>query len=186
MPSLFDLPRVDLPHTTVPRWRVGERLDASKLNRTVHAVNVALQGLQSARNVYPGIPELPGVVVRQFKLVGSGSDDKLLGQEIDSAGVIGDNAWIAKPYLLRYTPFHEQTRNGIEYTYSSYTQRTADDGEDTETQVVVPSYVSGDLIYAVRGVVGGTTVTLSGTPPPPVEWLDLNVDSRAWAKKTGT
>lgn len=92
-----------------------------------------------------------------------------------------DDVVIAKPYLLRLTPFHTKSRGGITYSYTSNTERvgTDDVSSDTETQVVVPSYVLDDIIYAIKGIGGGTGV--SGAT-----LVDINADARAWAKKDGT
>ena len=93
--------------------------------------------------------------------------------------------FIAKPYLLRRTPFDGLTRNDITYAYDSDTQRVATDADDdTETQQVVPSYVAGDVVFAVRDFSGGTGAWTAPTNADPVEvvWQDLNVDGRAWAK----
>lgn len=86
---------------------------------------------------------------------------------------------IAKPYLLRRTPFDDSSRNGISYTYTSDITRTADDGSETENQVIVPSYVAGDLIF-VSNVLPNTAVTVAGTE---LKLLDLNSDGRAWAEE---
>jgi hypothetical protein len=59
--------------------------------------------------------------------------------------------------------------------------RTADDGATTETQVIVPAYVVDDVIYAMRGIEGGTNVIDDQNES--VEWIDLNLDGRAWAKE---
>jgi len=87
---------------------------------------------------------------------------------------------VAKPYLLRRTPFDGETRDGITYTYSSAVEREADDGADTEDQVIVDSYIEDDIIYAIRRISGGTDVTVSTVD---LQWLDLNIDGRYWAKK---
>lgn len=86
---------------------------------------------------------------------------------------------VAKPFLLRASI---TTRNGINYTFTDPFTRTATQASNTETQVIVPSYVANhDEIFAVplphTGVIdSGRELTL----------LDLNVDGRAWAKKDGT
>lgn len=87
---------------------------------------------------------------------------------------------VAKPYLLRRTPFDGQTRDGITYTYSSDIAREADDGSTTETQVVVPSWVADDIIYATREVQGGVEAEGGGEE---LFWVDDNRDGRAWAKE---
>lgn len=91
----------------------------------------------------------------------------------------GDTVFVVKPYLLRNSI---TSRNGITFTYSATDTRQADDGATTEDQVVVPSYVAGDIIYAVpvdNGLASVTAVAADGSTTP--EYLDLNVDGRAWA-----
>lgn len=90
---------------------------------------------------------------------------------------------IAKPYTLRKTPFHNRgTFAGISYNYTSNIQRiatrTSQSPTTTETQVIVPGYRIFAVIYAAKGIVdfAGEGV------PSGVEWLDLNVDGRQWAK----
>ena len=98
----------------------------------------------------------------------------------------GAQVYVALPWQLRRTPFDGQTYNGVSYTYTSNTARDASSGSGSESQVIVPAYVAGDLVYALTGIVGDTSVhettTQGASLPQPVEWLDLNVDGRAWAK----
>ena len=91
----------------------------------------------------------------------------------------GETVYVAKSYLLRRTPFDGKTHNSITYTYSSAIQRSATDGDDTETQLVIPVYVVDDEIIGL-GVHEGTGVFLNGD-----ELLvqDANADGRAWAKE---
>jgi len=87
---------------------------------------------------------------------------------------------VALPYLLRMTPFDGQTRDGITYDYDSEITRTATKDADTEDQVIVPSYIAGDVIFAATGIIGGTDAT--GPNSEVLDRQDLNVDGRAWAK----
>ena len=90
---------------------------------------------------------------------------------------------IMLPWLLRRTPFDGQTVSGIEYTYTSPTERTAkevvDEGEpaEEEIQLLTPDYLvreveggaivrAGELIYAVQSIEG---------------WVDTNHAGRCWA-----
>ena len=91
--------------------------------------------------------------------------------------------YVAKPYMLRRVPFDGLTRDGITYTYSTNILREADDGAATENQVVVPNYVTGDELYAVRYPRFGTGVVTEGGSPVAVFYLDMNLDGRAWAKQ---
>ena len=62
---------------------------------------------------------------------------------------------VLKPYLLRRTPFHGMTINGLTYAYSSGSTRTVTDGTDTITENITPPWqaedgdYAGDIIYVV-------------------------------------
>ncbi len=87
---------------------------------------------------------------------------------------------VAKNWESRRTPFDGATWNSISYVYSSNSERVATSG-DSETQVIVPSYVANQEIRATR-IIGGTGVTDSAGGP--VLWEDENRGGRAWAKKS--
>jgi hypothetical protein len=91
------------------------------------------------------------------------------------------NVTVALPYLLRRTPFHAATRNGVAYSYTRSTQRTATVEVDgySEVQTIIPPYVVGDEIYCELDPVGGTGV--DGTT-----WIDKNFDARAWALESSS
>lgn len=115
-------------------------------------------------------------------------DDVLECQTWDGETLGEDLIYVAKPWLLRRTPFDGETRDDISYVYSSNTERTAtivDTGE-TEEQVIVPRWKvidSGDdVIFATRGHVGG--LLLDEEDYGDVIWLDENRDGRFWAKKS--
>lgn len=95
---------------------------------------------------------------------------------------------VAKPWLLRRTPFDNGSRNGIAYVYHTHTTRTASRAAEEEDQIVIPRYVVGDVIYATHNPAGGTGVSVDeeveGPPQQiPIVWLDDNRDSRAWAEQ---
>lgn len=110
---------------------------------------------------------------KQFR-VKSVYADLLVCRTWDGADEGGEDVLVAKPYLLRRSPFDGQTRDGISYAYTSHFERTATLDEETEDQVIVPSYVEDDLIYGISNIEGGTNVTNA-------EFLDINADGRAWA-----
>ena len=105
--------------------------------------------------------------------------------------------FIAKPFQLRKTPFDGETilypnTQSITYTYESDEfgrAREADDGTDTEDQVMTPDYFIGEEILAVFIETGLKT---NATEDPPVGsspfveqrifWEDLNNCGRFWAK----
>ncbi len=145
-------------------------------------------GIRTARKI--GAAAGGGGTVAPFVLTGM-SKDHVLAEPLGG----GDEIKIAKPYKLRQNPFHGQTLDGKDYVYFNSTQRRVSlAGTDVgETQVVIPAYRipprddRGDLIWAVEAV----TVMdygLGGLNPPLVpeelDWLDINVDGRAWAQES--
>lgn len=125
----------------------------------------------------------------QFKLTQSADafPDHLVCRTWDGTTEGAEDVLIAKPWLLRRTPFEDQIYNDVSYQYDTATRRTARVGPETEGQVIIPPFVVGDIIYAVRDVIGGTSVAVVGEPPAegepapiiPVVWLNEN-PSRAW------
>jgi hypothetical protein len=113
---------------------------------------------------------------RQFKIV-SLDYDHVNAKTWDGTTLGDDIVKIAKPWLLRKTPFISGYQ-GITFTYTGYTTRSATLSGTTETQVVVPAYNVNDIIYATKGVAGGLAMT-----DPDIEWADLNIDGRAWARQ---
>lgn len=177
------------PPKDIDRWKRGDVLTARRLNETVDTVNRILPGVRPPRQTFstpllsPSGTASGGVIVQQMKIVAVGNNflecNPYDGLSVDTETSI----LVAKPYLLRRAPFEDNGRDDLTFTYTDGSTRTASNGSDTEDQVITPSYVAGDVIYAVRGVVGGTDVeNTSATDDPPVEWLDMNVDGRSWAK----
>lgn len=173
----------DLPTQRLQPYRSGERLKARKLNRGVRAINQLAGAIQPPRQTVSQ-PTLPapnaGTAVRQMEVIEVGGDF-LVCQPRDFVAASGATVFVAKPWLLRRSPFEDQTRDGITFTYTSDSERTADDGADTETQQVTPSYVAGDVIYAARNINGRILIQDSQSETIQAAWLDLNVDGRTWA-----
>ncbi len=170
---------------TIREGRRGERLTARRFNEPIRAINRLVSGISQGQII--GRRSDRAVTVPAFirMTIFSIGADTLLCQGIeDSSGFTAGSVYVAKPWELRRTPFDGESRNGISYTYSSNVAREADDGVDTENQVIVPSYVVGDEIVALRGLDGGTgvTITINGIETP-VTLIDLNLGARAWAKE---
>ena len=176
MPDTFD--RLEL-------WRGFPKSKRDKMNAQVETINRLTQGINPPRqgitNPIPLGTSNP-LTIKQFSVV-SVQTDYIQCAALDGFSGSGDYK-IAMPYLLRKTPFDGKTRNSIDYTYSSNIKRTATKGSDVETQVIVPSYVVGDTIYAAFNVIGFLDVifTINGVETL-IEWLDLNIDGRAWARE---
>lgn len=175
---------LDMHPSELPKdWRADEPLSARKLTQTVKVVRRLVQGVQPPRQQRHPMPQ---TITARFR-VHTVSEDYLVCHRIDRAGNVGsEDEYVAKPWMNRQTPFDGQTRNGITYTYSSVDRRTADDGANTEIQVLNPSYVADfDEIIARRNMQGGTGVSidLGGGRMLDVEWEDTNETGRAWAKE---
>lgn len=164
-------------------FKAGQRLSAEDLQAVVDSIFRRITGGK-------------GILVKQFseQLIielasrggkwneaGSGSGIRLLTYRSSSGDSMicwdanSQNITVAKPYLLRRTPFDGLTRSGISYAYSSDIARTATLDATTESQVIVPSFVTGDLLFVADEISGGTGVD-------GVSLIDLNVDGRAWAQ----
>lgn len=120
-----------------------------------------------------------GGTVHRYELV-SVDNDHLFCAEPGGASFV----LIAKPFNLRRTPWDGQTitytdeqglQFAVTYTYSSPIKRIARIGAFSETQVVVPRYIPGCLIFA-------STVD-NGTGLAAIEAVDINADARAWARQ---
>lgn len=137
---------------------------------------------EAMRLVRPG--KLAGALVALFAKqmrVRNASDfaDYLICRTWDGTTEGENDIAVMRPWLLRRTPFHTLTRAGITYTYSGMNRRVADDGSQTETQVIVPSYVVGDVIVAVRGVALFNYTDVDGDA---INWLQLS-DGRMWSEE---
>lgn len=149
---------------------------AARLNELVDPVTRIDRGGPSLQ-LPPDVP----IYVQTFQLkLNFIFDDYLQGvlQTIYSGGteVLGTtNILVGLPWLLRRTPFHGQTYNGVSYTYTGLHTRTATQASTTETQKITPDYVLGDTLYCARIVLGGSGVA------PAIRSIDLNADGRCWA-----
>jgi hypothetical protein len=182
---------IDLPNQTlnpdVPRWRTrgGEPLSAGKLNRGVDAINALRRGVRPARQLPIRVrPEFPPGATGRFVFSAMGGDWVFAHPADDSDTLIK----LAKPWLLRRTPFDGETREGTLYRYETDTLRVASKADPNdplrrieERQLVIPRFVGGDVLYATKDVIGGSGVFDSEDVE--LEWLDDNRDGRAWAKE---
>lgn len=163
-------------------WKIGDPIRAKKLQQPVTVLR-SLAGVAQANQKFD--PQRRILQMKQFKVV-SVKVDFILCHTFDGVAEGTDDIKVAMTFLLRKTPFDGQTRANISYTYTSNVERTASKaGEDDEEQVIVDSYETGDIIYATRGIFGGTAVYADDpTNQIPVIWLDDNRDGRYWAKKS--
>ena len=149
------------------------------------AIGVARQGLEAQQE--------QSASIKQFKLTRV-FDDWIECREFDGTTESTEFTKIAKPYKLRRTPFDLQSFEfiledplainqslNIAYHYYSNTFRTATVTGTisiVEKQIVIPIYRAGDVIYATQP--SNFSMTISGET---TDWLDINADSRAWARK---
>lgn len=100
---------------------------------------------------------------------------------------------IAKNFKLRNSILVEDipSIDGIVhavYVYSSTVVRVAtfnDPGGSisiTETQVIVPRYIIGDLILAMKVTGSASVDDPDEDPGTKIPWIDMNIDARAWSR----
>jgi len=133
------------------------------------------------------VAQAAGVAVKQFKIKETGSgfgSDALICNTWSNDALGADDIWVLKPWFLRGALTwasdlgQDRPRNGIRYTrYTSGSQtRTATKGDEEEIQKIVPAYLPGDIIIGLQMDTGAEALGES------VDWMDLNVDGRMWAK----
>jgi len=156
--------------------RKGQTITARHMSEPFNILNQLNSGIspiQQARSTGKTV----NISVGRF-VITSIANDYLVCREFDGTAQGTSDVYISRPYLLRASM---ESRNGVSYTYSNSQTREATDGVDTETQEVTPDYVVDDEIYAIRGIVRGSGVSSEPAGNRKIEWLDLNIDARAWA-----
>lgn len=173
----------------LPEFRNRAQIKPSRMNPIVRAVNLRKilsadglilvtetpQGTALRLSVEALLPRIPkaNASLQRMQIIGV-LDDYLTCRTWDGETQGDTNILVAKPWSLRKTGWENETRDGV--TYSDYMagaqERTATEGEDSESQVVVITYMAGDEIYAVEADTGVTGCYL----------IDCNLDGRAWAK----
>lgn len=167
-------------------WNRGDDLEARKLQQPVDT-------LKSLGGVAPPKQEIPSgksIQLKMFK-VDRLDTDVIICFTWNGIEKGTDEIKVALPFLLRQTPFDVTTRigaarAGIEYEYSDNNKRLATNVDDEEEdQIIVDSYEVDDIIFAMKGIFGGTSLYHDDpTNEKPVVWLDTNVDGRYWALDT--
>lgn len=157
--------------------------------------------------------ETSSVAVKMFK-VKSLLGDFIQCREASFSTITGvysetseTNVLVAKPYKLRKSPFHLRTVDGIAYNYSTNSLRTAVREQYSEDQVIVPAYkhagvgltgsanTAFDIIFGMD--ISGLTnrdyanvffeeSAVGSFGWNAVQWIDLNIDGRAWAVRSVT
>jgi hypothetical protein len=115
-------------------------------------------------------------------LLQSHHDDYLTCQTTtDGVTPGGIDIYIAKSSKIRFS-IASEVIDGNTVTYSSYSTanqtRHADDGTNSEDQIINPRFLTGDIIYAITAP---TFVTVSSAA---LTLLDMNIDGREWTSFT--
>ena len=170
-------------------WKIGDKLTAEHLQQVVTVLK-ALGGMGPTSQILP--PQDTSHFVRMFK-VKALDKDVIICFEWNGLEKGEDEVKVALPFLLRKTPFDEATREdpelraGISYVYSEFNLRVAtkagegEDDDETEDQIIVDSYEEDDIIFAMKGVFGNTSVYHDEEEEEPIIWVDMNLDGRYWA-----
>lgn len=158
----------------LPTQEKGKPIKASTINGAIEEIN---RNRNTDNAISQPIPNGKQAIGR-FQVV-SDQGDYLTCYSYAGDAVTTSVVNVAKPYLLRVTPFNGFSRNGVSFTYSSNSERTATAGS-AESQIVVASYIAGDQIMAVTNILGSSGVTASNGDK--VIWCDLNVDGRFWSQ----
>jgi hypothetical protein len=173
----------------------GEDVTAVFLNQSINALNKLGASGPSSQNISPSQNNF---TVRQFR-VKIEKGDYLECVTWDGKKEGENTVLIAKPYLLRLTPFDSLTNpeyetrvltEELELKYEYYADNigkrkavdTLDD-DNTEDQTIVPIYNEDkDVIFACYGVFGGVGVTEEDNEENILQWMDMNFDGRYWAR----
>lgn len=158
------------------------------------------QDLAKGDDYHHCIPVTPASPLKQFR-VRYEYYDYIACKEWDGEVESEETTYIAKPYLLRRTPFHDKTIAGYTYTQTGYYYRKVELESDSTVyvnQIISPRYrdedaeydYDGDIIYATKLSCGtGITVQsgqrLSGDDDlvgSAVDYIDLNLDARCWGE----
>ena len=114
-----------------------------------------------------------------FQITAIGGDSLTCNEYFPETDTTGSSVTVAKPFMLRKTPFDGETityPNGdaIEYTYDAVNperKRVSDDGATTKTQYMTPMYYVGEIIRAAKGETGVGSLVFE----------DQNTAGRHWA-----
>lgn len=93
----------------------------------------------------------------------------------DAGNETGPEFLVAKPWELRRSTFHGQTINSVTYTGLTAQRRSGTNGTTTETQGIVPEYVT-NFSRILIGRIPNEEANLGALA------TDLNEGGRAWAK----
>lgn len=162
-------------------WERGNSITAEHLDQPVKVLQ-SMGGIKPPEQVNPSGSLFEMKMFKVLRL----ETDVIICNTWDGVQAGEDEIKVALPFLLRRTPFDNKgvIRRTFSYEYFSDFQRVSIDSEnddDEENQVITDSYEEDDIIFAVRGIFGGTSVYHDDpTNEIPVVWLDTNDDGRYW------
>lgn len=181
--SVFDIPAMDMPHVAA-----GQPIRAKDFNTVADAVERIYKGVKPPQQVFPDPimkAAVAGADIQIFQIQDFPTLTHLPCNQLTGADA-GSVVNVAKPHDLRGVAFpnvNGYSINGVRWNCSSYQQsgnrRTATNTLVSETQVITKTYEIDDFILAVR-------VTEEVTQLSNIEWYDLNVMGRNWARLFGT
>lgn len=120
--------------------------------------------------------------VQQFKVKSLDQADSITCRTWDGTTEGNVDIQVAMPFLLQKTPFDNNSRFDIDFSYSTFQKRLATlEAGDEQDQVILPIYLEDDVIFARRNILGGinTQDELTGKQ---LIWMDQNYDGRYWAE----
>lgn len=182
-------PLVDTINRLIDRAHSTEAIDSSgvKYNKTLRGTSIAVLG---------GGGVSKKIQVAQF-IVKEIQDDYLnclkyssTAGELPASATSDDWIKVAKPFELRFTDWDGQTVDGLTFSYAlvdfDWARRRATRVSDdvSEIQIIARPWYVGEIIYAIKGISGGTFAF--DADEVPISWLDLNNTARAWAKTPNT
>ncbi len=125
------------PISTLRRWRPGlVTLDHRQMNQPLDLLDDMTRGVGVPRQVMPSVTGTPAVSVQLGTVLvamdAGLTDDHLVCRAIDSDPLAYIPVLVAKPWLLRKTPWDGETRGEVRYAYDleDSTKRTAYDVND--------------------------------------------------------
>lgn len=124
--------------------------------------------------------------------VKSVNDDHLVCRTWDGTTEGTTDINVAKPYVLRKTPYHGKTItfNGVAltFTYTNGFTRTVAKSGGSETQIIIPAYTGtgtgygGEEIYAAFAPTG-LKINAGQSNEEIIGLTDMNYDGRMWCKQ---
>ncbi len=165
----------DSRRVAIHTFERGEFITAQKLNTIVRAIKTIQGGVRPARQISSPLQQCE---VWQMKIIENSANDYLSCQAWDGSNQDAQVIKVAKPYLVQGSIWDGFTISGYSFAVTGVDAMTVTRISDSSTEdwLVTMDYVVGDIIYAVTSVRGGVDCATK------VDYIDLNIDGRGWAK----